>query len=197
MLIYPKKIAVYLDFVQPFYMERDPGHDFAHICRIVDRLEYLAQGLPQPNLPWLHFLACFHGLNRLLQESGDLYKRTVEFLKAQGWGEPSVEEAFLALQRHLRDPRTVEEMIVHDANFMELLGAFGIAKAFTTGGARGQKYEETMKIFMEYIENVSFRTPMGRRFAAENTDYTLTFINRLRKELEWRNDELYGNRRGN
>jgi hypothetical membrane protein len=35
---------------------------------------------------------------------------------------------------------------VHDANAVEVLGAFGIAKAFTTGGARGQSNEQTVEL---------------------------------------------------
>ena len=34
----------YCDFVRPAYTDRDPGHDFDHICRIIDRLPELADG---------------------------------------------------------------------------------------------------------------------------------------------------------
>lgn len=69
------------------------------------------------------------------------------------------------LLTHLEDPRTPEAMIVHDANYVEVLGALGIAKAFTTGGARGQTYETTVNIFENNLNRAVFHTPEGIRLA--------------------------------
>lgn len=91
---------------------------------------------------------------------------------------------FTSLLTHLKDPRTPEEMIVHDANYVEILGAFGIAKAFTTGGARGQTYETTADIFENNLNRVVFRTSEGKRLAEESKSYCQEFLRRLRKELE-------------
>lgn len=100
-----------------------------------------------------------------------------------GWTNSEVEEGFRSLERHLKDPQTVEEEIVHDANYIELLGAFGIAKAFTTGGARGQSYEETAEIFEHrYLDKVEFRTPAGKRLSEEGWAYVKEFLKRLRSE---------------
>ena len=43
---------------------------------------------------------------------------------------------------------------MHDANYVEVLGAFGIAKAFTKGGAERQSYEETIAIFRENLRSL-------------------------------------------
>ena len=75
-------------------------------------------------------------------------------------------------------------MIVHDANYVKILGAFGIAKAFTTGGAYNQTYEETADIFKyQYLDRVEFVTPMGKRLAEEKKAYTKKFLKQLRSEL--------------
>ena len=88
------------------------------------------------------------------------------------------------MERHLDNPQTVEEAIVHDANYIELLGAFGIAKAFTTGGARKQTYQKTADIFeYQYLDKVAFLTPMGKQIAKEKRAYTKEFLNQLRSEL--------------
>lgn len=106
------------------------------------------------------------------------------FLHDLGWTDVEVEQAFQSLERHLKAPQTVEEEIVHDANYVEMLGAFGIAKAFTTGGAAGQSYEETADIFeYRYLNKVAFRTPVGKRLAEEERAYTKEFLRRLRREL--------------
>ena len=155
-------IEIYKKFVRELYVDRDKGHDFSHIERIISRIDELSNGLdPSPTPHRLNFLACFHGLNKKLQENTNLRSRTIEFLLSIGWSQKEIEDIFLSLARHTTDPCTIEEMIVHDANFFEVLGPFGIAKAFTVGGARGQTYEQTADIFAMNIENVVFKTPAG------------------------------------
>jgi hypothetical protein len=53
----------------------------------------------------------------------------------------------------------------HNANAVEVLGAFGIAKAFTTGGARGQSYEQTVELYEGFLDRATFVTPTGRALA--------------------------------
>jgi uncharacterized protein len=100
-----------------------------------------------------------------------------------GWTLEESAEAFARLARHCDDPQTAEERIVHDANYVELLGPFGIAKAFTKGGAEAQSYEETLAIFERNLDRVEFRTPCGRELADEGRAYARSFIKRLRLEL--------------
>ena len=178
------QIEPYLEFARSYYRDRGTAHDFQHIRRIIDRLDLLSKEIsPFPNKQILYFLACFHGLEANL--NNELFRdRVKRFLLDLEWSETEIEKAFASLARHLKDPQTVEEAIVHDANYIELLGAFGIAKAFTTGGARGQTYEETSDIFeYRYLDKVSFVTPVGKRIAEEKRSYTKEFLRQLRSEL--------------
>ncbi|MHC4862055.1 MAG: HD domain-containing protein, partial [Planctomycetota bacterium] len=137
-------IEPYATFARPFYADKDPAHDFRHIERILGRLDALGKGMSPPPRPHrLHFLACFHGLGIRLRNDRAFRERVREFLGELGWSEVEADRGFACLWRHLEDPVTVEEKIVRDANYVELLGAFGVAKAFVTGGARGQSLEET------------------------------------------------------
>jgi HD superfamily phosphodiesterase len=132
----------------------------------------------------LYFLATFHGLAQHIVTSPDFSSRVHDFLGQLGWSHQEIVDGFCRLQRHLQSPLTVEEHIVHDANYVELFGAFGIAKAFTKGGAEGQSYEETADIFeRQFLDAVEFKTPEGRRMAAEKRAYTKDFLARLRAEL--------------
>jgi uncharacterized protein len=173
------------EFVRPFYETRDVAHNFRHIERNIKRLDILSEGvIPTPRLDRLYFLACFHGLGKRLHSEPDLNVRSSAFLRKLGWAEPEIQELFTSLDRHLNSPETVEEAIVHDANKIETLGAFGIAKAFTMGGIMGQTYEETA----DYFENQSlgkteFRTPTGQRLSDEGRQYAIDFLGRLRREL--------------
>ncbi len=175
----------YLQFVEPFYVGKDAAHDFRHIQRIVGRLAALAEDvMPAPRSDVMYFLASFHGLVDLIASSPDFSDRAHDFLRQLGWPEQEVGDGFRRLQRHLKSPLTVEEQIVHDANYVELLGAFGIAKAFTKGGAEGQAYEETADIFEhQFLDTVEFKTPVGKQMAAEQRACTKEFLARLRAEL--------------
>ena len=181
-----QQIEPYKEFALHYHqgLKKDTAHDFRHIERIIGRLDLLSSEISSvPNKPLLYFIACFHGLkanlnNKLFQ------KEVVRFLQNLEWTEIEVKQAFQSLDRHLENPQIVEEKIVHDANYIELLGAFGIAKAFTTGGAKKQTYEQTADIFEDqYLDKVEFLTPVGKRMAKEKRTYTKEFMKQLRKEL--------------
>jgi uncharacterized protein len=180
-----QQVKPYKEFVQDYYLDKDPAHNFRHIERIVSRLDFLSKEiLPTPNKSLLYFLACFHGLEKNIRDDKSFYKQVRHFLLDLEWTETEIKRAFESLKRHTTKPQTVEEAIVHDANYVELLGAFGIAKAFTTGGARKQTYEETADIFeYQYLDKVVFLTPRGKRIAQEKKAYTKKFFKQLRSEL--------------
>jgi len=181
----PQAVSSYLRFVEPFYEDRDPAHNFRHIERIVDRLDLLSSEIsPPPIRDMLYFLACFHGLGKQIASSDEFANRVKTFLNQMSWNADEIADGLARLHRHLKDPVTVEEQIVHDANYVELLGAFGIAKAFTKGGAEGQSYEQTADIFEhQFLAVVEFRTPVGKQIATEKRAYTKDFFDRLRREL--------------
>jgi HD superfamily phosphodiesterase len=179
------QVEVLKEFVRPQYAGKDSAHDFRHIERILDRLAILSDGVePAPNMDKLCFLACFHGLSKQIKSDPAFAEEVRAFLDSIGWSEGKVEESLTSLARHLKNPVTSEEKIIHDANYLELLGAFGIAKAFTTGGAQGQLIEESADIFEhQYLDKVEFETPVGKRIAQEGRRYAKEFLKRLR--MEW------------
>ncbi|WP_188894151.1 hypothetical protein [Microlunatus endophyticus] len=177
-------VAPYLEFALPFYETRDSAHNAAHIRRIVGRLDDLSDGVdPAPRAAFLHFLASFHGLASRVAHDREFDQQVRELLAELDWTEPEIDEAYVLLERHCVDPQTSEECIVHDANYIEVLGAFGVAKAFTKGGAERQSYEQTMEIFRRNLHRVEFKTPRGQAIAAEGRSYADGFLDRLRGEL--------------
>ena len=179
------ELNLYKKFTKEYYDDRDPGHDFYHIKRILNRLEIVIDGIEEEiDYALLYFLACFHGLNKKIESDEDFQINTREFLKEIGWGDSEIESGFISLKRHVRNPQKVEEEIIYDLNYIELLGALGIAKAFTTGGAKGQSFEETINIYEEnYLDKVEFRTIYGKKISKEGRDYAKRFLKRLREEL--------------
>jgi hypothetical protein len=146
----------------------------------------LSEGLeekPQPHL--LNFLAYFHGMRDKIRNDSQFRDEMTERLKSLDWTSDEIDYAVTSLFRHISNPQTIEEKIVCDANMMGRLGTFGIAKAYTTGGARGQSIKETADIF-EYknLDKTEFLTPAGQRLAEEGIAYGKAFLMRLRSELE-------------
>ncbi|MCJ1349114.1 hypothetical protein MMC31_007350 [Peltigera leucophlebia] len=79
----------------------------------------------------------------------------------------------------VKDPQRVidtiaqipELAIVQDADRLDALGAVGIGRTFTFGGARGRELEETIQHFEDKLENLEARmkTETGRTMAKERT----------------------------
>lgn len=178
------EISRYMTFARPLYVGKDVGHGFGHIEGIISRLDELTEGLtPPPSGPKLNFLACFHGLGDRIGSDQDLREKVTEFLLALGWARDDIEASFASLARHLSDPQTSEEMMVHDANYFEVTGALGVAKAFTVGGARGQTYRQTLTIFAANLDRVRFRTPTGKRLYEARKAYARAYLEELRQDL--------------
>lgn len=179
------RLEDYMNFTKAVYGDKDPAHNFKHIKRISIRLKMFIEATDeQMNLQLLYFIAAFHGLIKKIAEDNSFKEEIITFLKGLGWSDSEIENGFISLERHIDNPITIEEKIVHDANYVELVGAFGIAKAFTTGGAKGQNYEETIKIFEnDFLEKIEFKTALGRKIANKRKDYTRQFLNILRTEL--------------
>jgi uncharacterized protein len=178
------KRAPYQQFALPHYAGKDPAHDADHIRRILARCDQLGAGLAAPQADRLFFLACFHGLGQRITLDPGFRRQVKAFLASIGWSGPEIAEALQSLERHLTTPVTVEERIIHDANAIEVLGAFGIAKAFTTGGARGQSYEQTIERYTRFLDETRFVTPVGRMLAQDGRAYARAFLRRFKAEAQ-------------
>lgn len=87
----------------------------------------------------------------------------------------------------IKDPQKVldiisqipELAIVQDADRLDALGAVGIGRTFTFGGARGRKMEETIQHFEDKLENLEalMKTETGRTMAKERTRRIKEFRN--------------------
>ena len=112
----------YKEFAKHYYATKDPAHDFHHIQRIFAHLGDLSEGLwPAPRVDRLYFLAAFHELGVRLRADGEFQDKVRGFLRRLEWSDEEIDNGFESLSRHLKDPQTVEEQIVHDQTVDEPL----------------------------------------------------------------------------
>lgn len=175
--------ATYQRFVLPHYADKDPAHDANHIRRIFGRLPGLVDDVGRPvRSDRLWFLAAFHGLAGRADSDTSFRQQAERFLTGLGWQPHEIDELFAALARHTSDPQTVEEQIVQDANALEVVGAFGIAKTFLKGGYEHQSYEQTLALYCRFLDEVRFLTPAGQRIAQERRAFAEAFLERFTAE---------------
>ena len=206
----------------------DPAHDLAHCERVlVNALVICEQegGNPAVQIAaaYLHDIANLpknHPDSRLSSEhSAQHARRLLEglpiFSRSLG-GKPgekkesdlgsvldSVHDAILchSYSRGL-DPGTLDGRIFQDADRLDGIGAIGIARVFTVGGALSRPLYEPQDPFAEYgreandrtnsldhffckllkIQN-SMKTPTGLRLAQERTETMRWFLERLQGEI--------------
>jgi len=145
-----KEIA---EFVKPLYAYKDSMHNFKHILRIKKRVNLYKKDHTKINETKLTFLVYFHGLKKYVEEHEQ---------EVIGMGFP--EDWINALYRHTKNPKSIEEKLVSDANLWEAVGKYGIRKAMQVGKERNQTMKQTLKIMQDNISKVKFYTKKGKEF---------------------------------
>jgi len=134
-----------IEFVKPFYRDKDIMHDFTHIERIQHALEKLKKtselgfdGELAEAALYFHGIIYSHEaqINRFLVEINVPPEEIALMIKV-AW--ESQKES---------KPSTNEGLLLHDAHMLEGGRNFEIIKSLITGSVRGQSLEETM----HYIE---------------------------------------------
>jgi len=173
----------------------DGSHDFNHIKRVVGLAHLIYKecketGLNEEELD-LHVItlaALLHdvGDKKYLEEGQD--GNTLVLATLLGFGAP--EDLAIKVQRivlgvsyssEIKDPAQVisliakypELAVVQDADRLDAIGAVGIGRTFTFGGAKGARHMgETVQHFEDKLEKLEgmMKTIPGKRLAKERTE---------------------------
>ncbi|KAK5127799.1 hypothetical protein LTR85_004915 [Meristemomyces frigidus] len=191
----------------------DCSHDFTHIQRVVGLAEDLTAGerIQRPDVQLDSLLIT---LTAMLHDIGDhkyilptshpdVQTATAESVLLSHSAPPALASTVQTLVSNvscsyeLAHPSAVEAVlarqpelaVVQDADRLDAIGAVGIGRAFTYGGANGRTLAETRGVFEERLlmREGMMRTALGKRMAGERCE-------RLREFLRWWGEELGGAR---
>ncbi|MCM3874870.1 MAG: hypothetical protein NEA02_00475 [Thermoanaerobaculia bacterium] len=179
--------AQILDFVRPLSVGLDGMTNFGFVekrIRISDFLESEegagSSGVAGADPARLFLLAAFAGLpsaRRITPDSReDLLLRSLRL--------PLEEIRILvsSLFRVESDPKSSEEMIVHDAMLLESVGAYGVTQLLVSGARERMTLAEMADEIDRRMDAARFVTEAGRRLAGERIAYAKDFAARLRAE---------------
>ena len=188
-------------FVEEYMSKYDGSHDFNHIRRVVGLAHLIYAEINKERLQEeteldLHVIT----LAALLHDVGDKKYllegqegNTLVLATLLSFGAP--EDLAIKVQRivlgvsyssEVEDPAAVRVMIekypelavVQDADRLDAIGAVGIGRTFTFGGAKGARHmAETIAHFEEKLEKLEsmMKTGPGKKLARERTDRLKTF----------------------
>lgn len=138
-----------IDEVRGMMAGHDPAHDFEHVMRVcrnasmICRMEGADDRLA-PCAALLHDVASYPKSDRRSESSSLESARVSEaLLLRHGFSAEDARTVSEAVRDHsfsrgAPPPRTREAMILQDADRLDALGAIGIARVFSTGGALGR-----------------------------------------------------------
>ena len=193
-----------------------PGcHDFAHTIRVLKNAERIASEVPGCDLDAVRFGALLHDVARPeeLASGGKLChaalgaEKSRRILQEKGCEDAAFLEHVSEIVRTHRyrgnlKPATPEACIVYDADKLDSLGAFGVARAFHFAGRIGaclhnseqealasESYSSQDSAYREYLVKLRdlpdhLMTDPARRIAADRAAFMRAFFERLNEEQE-------------
>ncbi len=138
-----------IDQARPWYPTNDPVHGFDHVLRVLRAAEGLGQELGA-DLEVLRAAALLHDAagavpgpesdRQTHEQASAAFARQV--LAGEGWPEDRVEAVAHCIRAHrcrgAEAPATLEARILYDADKLDVLGAFGVARTIGYAMQAGQ-----------------------------------------------------------
>lgn len=177
------------------------GHDFAHVARVVSNAEKILRAYPEADREVVIAAALLHDVadHKLIppQKKAETLEMMRQWLVQAGAQQGQIDLvlhictnlSFSTTQTNL--PLPLEGLIVQDADRLDAIGAIGIARAFTYGGALNREIyregskDDTISHFYEKLLLIKDRmnTRAGRRIARQRHRFLESFLSEFFKEM--------------
>ena len=199
-------------------MDHDGSHDFGHLLRVLRNADAICQGERDegrnPDWPVVAAAALMHDIVNLpkddprrSQASSMSADRALSYFQGrQIFAAEQLDMLADAIRTHSfsagLEPGFLESEIVRDADRLEALGAFGLARCFQVSGMLDRAivdmedpwaqdrelddYEYAVDHFFTKLLGLesSFATATGREMASRRTDFIRSFADQLERELD-------------
>jgi uncharacterized protein len=155
-----KRIEELFELARGFYDNGDPGHDLAHISRVMNTCCALGKA-EGACLETLLAAAMLHDVVNLpknhperLEASRMAAEKSQGMLRAVGFSESEIERIRLVITEHSyslgRKPSTIESAVLQDADRLDALGAIGIMRAVSCGRQLGASFYDRANFLAEH-----------------------------------------------
>lgn len=195
-----------IQFVQQYMSQNDASHNFEHIQRVVGLAKYIYTHTPdllrtQLDFRTITLAALLHdvGDRKYLKDDEDPTTMVFHLLTNLGASTDLAQRVQticlgVSYSHEMRDPARVRRLIalhpelavVQDADRLDSMGAIGVGRCFTFGGARTES--SSMEEAMEQVETRLLRvgemmkTDVGRQLAKERSRRLMLFRDWYREE---------------
>lgn len=195
-----------IQFVQQYMAQNDASHNFEHIQRVVGLSKHIYLHSfdtfrAQLDLRTVFLSALLHdvGDRKYLREGEDPNTMVASLLIGLGCPAPLAARvqavcSGVSYSAEIRDPQRTQNLItrfpelavVQDADRLDSIGAIGLGRCFTFGGARTES--SSLEEAMEQVETRLLRvegmmkTEVGKKLARERTRRLRTFRDWWREE---------------
>ncbi len=175
------------EYVRGLHKEDSGGHDIGHVLRVYRTALYLAGGRKDCDLIIVSLAAILHDADdSKLFDTVD-YENARRFLASEGFDASLTEKVIGVIDQvsysknRDRRPCTLEAMIVQDADRLDAMGAFGIARTFAYGGRNGRDMKESLRHFSDKL--LKLRDLMNLERSKEIADKRHAFMVSYLREM--------------
>lgn len=197
-------IKTVTEFVKEYMSNYDASHDFGHIQRVVGLAHHIytkeSSANPALDLQTVILAALLHDVGdwKYLKPGEDASTMVQQILLGKGASEELAQKVQticlgVSYSTEVKDLAKIQNLIkaypelaiVQDADRMDAIGAIGVGRCFTYGGAKtGRSMNDSIEHFEEKLLLIGdmMKTGTGRALAKERTE-------RLRLFREWWRDE--------
>lgn len=173
--------------VKDYYKKHNSAsHDWSHMERVLKYALIIAGKEARRDI--LIPAVLLHDIERDKDEHFKSGKPR-KFLKEAGFSGEEIVSIEACIESHStfsgKEPHTLEEKILFDADKLDSYGLLGIVRFFTFAGERGLGIEASLKDAFNRIENIDrrgFYTKEGEKMGMEGAKETFLFFYKLFKE---------------
>ncbi len=177
-------------------LERIPGHGYDHTQRVLKIALKLAKNYGRCiDVEILILATLLHDIGRAYETQKKKHHALISIevakniLEELGYPKEKISKVIEAIEAHSytlgSKAKTLEAMILSDADKLDALGAVGIARCFIEAGRRGRSLEDSVRHFREKLLKLKdlMYTKEAKEMALNRHKFMLLFIKELEKEL--------------